>query len=216
MGHVVLVSGAVGGVGASTLAYALAQHTRGVLVDMQADGVPLDILVGAEAVPGTRWSQVRVSTADIAPDSILAALPVFNGVSLLSSDFVATGDAAALVHVVEALRGSGTFVVIDLPLRHGVRHVLNADAEILLTPPTVPALVVAAATSARDLHLVVADRGPADIDHRVISRYLNHHVMGTVRWQRGVALAMSSGSPIPDSTDVMRIAQRICHEVGNA
>lgn len=216
MGVVVLVSGAVGGVGASTLAYALAQCAGGVLVDMQADGVPLDVLVGAEAVPGTRWSQVRVSTGEIAPDAILSALPVINGVTLLSADFASTGDAAALVHVIEALRKTNAFVVVDLPLRHGVRDVLHADAEILLTPPTVPALIVAAATSANELRLVIADRGPADIDHRAISRYLNHDLIGAVRWQRGVAMAMSSGSPIPHSTDVMRIARLICDEVNNA
>ncbi len=89
-GVVLAVVGAGAGSGGSTFAVttALAGAARGLrvlLVDADPSSAGLDLLLGIEDEPGTRWSDLaavrgRVSAADLAD-----ALPSMNGVSVLSS-----------------------------------------------------------------------------------------------------------------------------------
>ena len=72
MGSVITVSGAVGGVGTSTLAYAIASQLpqSAVLIDAQPSGTPIELLIGGESEPGTRWHQIHVATPDIDPKTV--------------------------------------------------------------------------------------------------------------------------------------------------
>lgn len=81
------VLGGSGGAGASTLAAALAWRAAGrgetvVLVDVDRLGGGLDLLLGAERVPGWRWP--RFSGADGVLGDLREFLPVVDGVALLS------------------------------------------------------------------------------------------------------------------------------------
>lgn len=206
MGRVVTVSGAVGGIGTSTLAYTIALQggEPAVLIDAQPDGVPLDVLVGSEAVPGARWGQVRVQSDAIEGTTVLAALPQFVGLHILSADRAGTADARALRFIVDALRACCELVVVDIPAREAVIEQLRADLRLLVVPPTVTGL--GAALAVPDPGLVVAvDIGRADFPISSMGDYLGE-VAGIIRWQRGVALAGSRCEPPPGSSDVARVA----------
>ena len=116
MGRVITVSGAVGGVGTSTVAYALAQavETPCLLIDAQPDGTPLDVAVGIESQRGARWSQVRIQSDSLDAESVLAALPSRENMHVLAADGESTADARAMVLLTTVMRGPCD-VVIDVP-----------------------------------------------------------------------------------------------------
>ena len=208
MGVVVTVCGSVGGIGTSTLAFALAlQAGPGtVLIDGQSDGVPLDVLIGAEASPGIRWSQVRIRTSDIAAETIRASLPDCHGLRVLSADRDAAADPTAVGHVVEVLRTEDGVVVIDVPSRSSLRQTLVPDVDALLLPPTLPGIVAARHVVLPTTRVAVVNTGSADVQSSRIGHYLDRDVVGTMRWQRAVSVAATSALPLPATTDVMRIA----------
>lgn len=208
MGFVVSVSGAVGGVGTSTFAYALALQAQGssVLIDVQWDGAPLDVVVGVEAEPGARWSQVRVQSDSIDADTVLSALPVAHGVHVLSSDRDGTADTRAVGHLVNALRDQCELVVLDLPLRHPATSLVRADARVLVMPATIAAVAAAYGIDGAPQCFVVVDTGHADFPGTRITDYLDGEIVGTVRWQRAVTLAAGACLPLPSTSDVMRVA----------
>ena len=156
-GWLVAVGGACGGAGASTVATALALAAApgAVLVDADAWGAGLDLLLGAERVDGLRWPELTGLRGRVGGDALLAALPEVDGVHVLAasrSSPVAVPDEA-LAAVVEAARAVGRPVVVDLPRSgDGARTVLaDADLAVLVVPAR-----LRAATAAR---LLVADPG---------------------------------------------------------
>ncbi|MGY1846629.1 septum site-determining protein Ssd [Blastococcus sp. SYSU DS1021] len=163
-GGLIAVGGACGGAGASTVAAAVALAAPGgaVLVDADAWGGGLDLLLGAELAQGLRWPELTGLRGGVAGQALLAALPEVAGVHLVSAD---RGGATpvpgeALTAVVDAGRGTGRPVVVDLPrpgpdgIGRGPQEVL-ADADLALL--VVPARL-RAATAAREL--VAADGSP--------------------------------------------------------
>ena len=163
-GRLVVVGGACGGAGASTVAAALALAAPGgaVLVDADPWGGGLDLLLGAEQVDGLRWPDLTGLRGRVSGEALLAALPGVGGVRLVSAGREAAGPVPdeALATVVEAARAAGGLVVADL-LRPGPAGVgpgpqaLLADADLSLL--VVPARL-RAATAARVL--VAADGSP--------------------------------------------------------
>jgi secretion/DNA translocation related CpaE-like protein len=163
---------AVGGAGASTVAAAVALAAPGgaVLVDADAWGGGLDLLLGAELAEGLRWPELSGLRGEVAGDALLAALPWLGGVHLVSA---ARGAAApipdaALTAVVDAGRATGRPVVVDLPRPgcagpgRGVQEVLaDADLAVLVVPAR-----LRAATAARQL--VGADGSPWSAAHLVV------------------------------------------------
>ena len=115
-----VVAGAVGGAGASTLAAALAQHTReagarAVLVDLDPLGGGLDLMVGAEAATGARWDELAGITGRVDERVLLDALPSADGVPLLSwpSENDLEPGPSAVSHVLDALCRPPGLVVVD-------------------------------------------------------------------------------------------------------
>src|SRR5690606_16097762 len=120
--RVVGVVGAVGGVGTSALAAVLARLavTAGrttALVDLDPAGGGLEVLLGVEHDPGPRWCDVLTERGGFPPDRLMAALPQWHGVRVLSSDVrggVAGGHPVA-VDAVGALTRAADALVLDLP-----------------------------------------------------------------------------------------------------
>jgi len=139
-GAVVAVSGSCGGAGASTLAAALALAAApgSVLVDGDAWGGGLDLVLGAERVDGLRWPELTALRGRVAGDALLAALPEVAGVHLLAAarSDPAEIPAAALVAVTEAAAAVGSTVVLDLPRTAGAMHdeAATADLAVLVVP----------------------------------------------------------------------------------
>jgi secretion/DNA translocation related CpaE-like protein len=171
-GWLVAVSGSCGGAGASTVAaaLALAAAPHVLLVDGDPWGGGLDLLLGAERADGLRWPDLTGLRGRVAGEALLAALPETEGVSLLSASRgvpVPVPDEA-LTAVIEAARGAGRGVVLDLPRSGPSAPTVLADADL-------PLLVVPgrlrAATAARVL--VEAPDSPW-----VSARLLVRHVAG--------------------------------------
>ncbi|MGY1770349.1 septum site-determining protein Ssd [Blastococcus sp. SYSU D00813] len=152
-GPLVVVGGACGGAGASTLAAAVALTAaasgRGaLLVDADAWGGGLDLLVGAEGSDGLRWPDLDGLRGRVSGEAVMAALPAVGGVGVLAASRSAAAPPSpeAVAAVVDAGRSGGWPVVVDLP-----RGPVPAFAEAVLADADLAVLVVPArvrATSA--------------------------------------------------------------------
>ncbi len=117
---VVGVVGARGGIGASTLAALVAaraaRRTATVLVDLEAASGGLDVLVGLEEEAGARWPDLARARGDVDGRDVVALLPRWGRVALLSCDRSRPGpvDPATAADVVVALARASGCVVVDL------------------------------------------------------------------------------------------------------
>jgi hypothetical protein len=118
VGSVVGVVGGSGGAGASTFAGMLATAAAPcVLVDLDGVGGGIDVLLGIEAVPGARWSGLRVDGGHLDPGLLAAGLPRWRSVAVLAAD-VGPPSADAAVQVIDTAAHLGV-VVLDLPRSPG-------------------------------------------------------------------------------------------------
>lgn len=114
---VVGVVGGSGGVGASTFAAVLAECAApSTLIDCDAVCGGIDVLLGVEFAPGSRWSGLRVDGGTLDPGLLDTGLPHWHGVRVLAADTAPV--PAALEQVVEAAGGLGP-VMLDVPRAPG-------------------------------------------------------------------------------------------------
>jgi len=121
-GRAIAVVGAVGGVGASTLAALLARRlgaTRPVaLVDLDAGHGGLEVLLGTERADGARWPDLAGLRGPLAPSDLRGVLPRWGPVEVLSWDRRgAEPDGATVAAVLAGLLDAGRTVVLDVPAR---------------------------------------------------------------------------------------------------
>jgi secretion/DNA translocation related CpaE-like protein len=149
-GWLVAVGGSSGGAGSSTVAAALAVAAAPdvLLVDVDAWGAGLDLLLGGERVEGLRWPELAALRGRVAGAALLASLPDIGGVTVLaasrSSPVVVPEEA--VTSVAEAARSAGHAVVADLSRADGTERAIVSDADLALL--VVPARL-RAATAAR-------------------------------------------------------------------
>jgi hypothetical protein len=145
------VLGASGGVGASCLAAAIAACAGpAVLVDLDVHGGGVDVLLGIEKEPGTRWSGLHSDGGRIDPGELAEALPRWGSVAVLSCDRDEV-PAAAVGSVLVAGRALGP-VVVDLGRGgHVVRDPALAACDLVavVVRATVPGVATAARVVAR-------------------------------------------------------------------
>ena len=180
--------GGCGGAGASVLAAVLAWCAAGAtgqafLLDCDPLGGGLDVLLGCEQVPGSRWSQVRLRGGSLDPSVLRDCLPSWHQVSVLAVDDPSALDPDALVQLVAAAAPAGP-VVLDLarwpsPVRTAALG--SCDLTVLVTPAEVRA-VAAGATVVEGLRRVSAGlvvRGAtADLPPARIAELLGLPVLG--------------------------------------
>ncbi|MGO1511016.1 Septum site-determining protein MinD [Actinomycetales bacterium JB111] len=116
------VVGAHGGAGATILAVSLAQVPvrAGVpvtLVDLDPVGGTIEVIVGVERDPGTRWADVRRQDGSLLPERLVTSLPAFEHVRLLGGDLRggASEDDPVVARAVRAASQASDVVVVDLP-----------------------------------------------------------------------------------------------------
>lgn len=175
-GDVIAVIGARGGAGASLLATALAQHAGdALLVDLDAWGGGIDLLVGTENAAGLRWRDLAQHSGRLTWSALREALPRQRGVSVLSSAsrgdsaYQATDvDAGTVDAVVDAGRRGGVTVVCDLPrsLVDPAETALSAaDLVVVVSSCDVRSCVAGAAVAPRlravNPHVGLVVRGPS-------------------------------------------------------
>jgi secretion/DNA translocation related CpaE-like protein len=208
-GPMICVTGGSGGVGASTVAAALAmvaarQGVRSVLVDTDRRGGGLDLLVGAERVDGWRWPRLARARGHLG--ELAERLPCVDGVDVLS---MGRGEDAELGveqlrAVLESIRRSHDARVID------VSRDLDADLLETMAAGAAWLLVVrgdirgAAAGRERagqlgDLGIypgLVVRRGRAGmLDPESVADGLGLELSGTLTDEPGLVLAAERGDP---------------------
>lgn len=139
MAQVVVVVGASGGCGASTLAALLARRRaregRTVLVDLDPGGPGIEVLLGAEAADGARWADLEHARGRLGTGDLDGVLPTWAGVEVLSEDRRAAATSAEVRRaVVDALVARADTVVLD------------TSARVVANLPDVATLVRGAAT----------------------------------------------------------------------
>jgi hypothetical protein len=164
-GPVLGVLGAVGGVGTSTLAAALAHVAAGVLVDTDGAGGGIDVLLGIEGVPGARWSGVRLAGGRLDPSAFADGLPRWGRAHVLAADVRPRAEDVATV--LAAAAASGAPAVVDLG-RDPAPELAQTCSLVLVVVPCDPA-GLAAGRAARMRYEVasmgaVVRRGPVDAD----------------------------------------------------
>lgn len=131
------VLGALGGVGASTVAIAcaLAAGSDCLLIDADPGAPGLDLPLGIAQGTGARWSAIPTSGEPLDPGSIQAALPRVAGVSVLTGPMPEPGRAEALNSVLAVGRAQFEHMVVDCgrAVPPGAAHV-PGDAHVLIVP----------------------------------------------------------------------------------
>jgi len=208
-GTVVAVVGGRGGAGASTTAAALAlaamRHgRRAVLIDGDPLGGGIDLVLGAEDVPGPRWPDLVSSRGHVAGAALRSALPEFDGLTVLSWD---RGDlfsipAEAMASVVGAAARGSDLTVVDLG-RHADPATETALSLATLALLVVPAEVRAVAAAARvaaalqpsgaDLQLLIRAPGPAALPPEIVAESLGLPLAGVIRPEPALAEAVEHG-----------------------
>ncbi len=203
--------GGRGGAGASTLVAALAlagvrRSLRTAALDADPLGGGLDLVLGAEDVPGLRWSDLVGARGRVGSAGLLASLPVAEGVSLVSGDRALLGEVPAdsMTAVLEATARGCELVVVDLP-RHldaaALAAVRGADRTLVVVPAEVRATAAAARVvsalrgSAAEIGLVVRGPAPGDLDARLVADSLGVELAGECRAEPGLAAALDRGEP---------------------
>lgn len=149
-GRTIAVIGGRGGAGASTFATALALvASASLLVDLDPWGGGIDLLLGAETVPGLRWPDLSLRGGRLAWSAVRDALPSHHGVSVLSgarhSHEIEPGAVEA---VVDAGRRGGMLVICDLPRRMtgaAAGTLEGADLVVVISPCDVRGVAATAA-----------------------------------------------------------------------
>ncbi len=209
---VALVPGA-GGAGASTLAAALAVAAprivpglRPLLVDLDPLGGGIDLLLGAESVPGLRWPALAGTRGRAGHEELRSALPSVAGVTVLSWDrgepVVLTAGAAESV-LAAGRRGHG-LVLLDVPRSGGDvadAALATADAVLLVVPADVRAAAAAARVAARltgrvaDLRLVVRETSASRLPAGPVARAVGLPLAGRLGTETGLGAALDRGQP---------------------
>lgn len=220
------VIGGRGGAGASTLACALAvtsarEGVRSLLVDADALGGGLDVLLGGETAEGLRWPAFAASRGRVGGGALEESLPELHSLRVLSwdrGDCVAVPPQAVRAVLAAARRRGGT-VVVDLPRRvdDGVAEILaQLDVGLLVVPAELRAVAAAGRVAAavgmvlRDLRVAV--RGPyvSGLDGPEVARLLGLPLAGEVPVESGLLRATESRRP-PGATARGPLA-RFCRE----
>lgn len=128
-GPVVGVIGAHGGAGASTAAALIARQSVAgegavALVDLDPQGGGQDVLLGLESDSGKRWADIGSERGALLPGRLLAALPLWRKVRVLTGDDRGSAPSQGRkgVSVLGALSQVCALTVTDLPRHALARH----------------------------------------------------------------------------------------------
>ncbi len=206
---VVGVLGGSGGVGASTLAVGLAMSAvrakrRTALVDVDAVGGGLDLLLGAEELPGWRWSRLRTARGQIG--DLRGKVPAVDGVDVVSMS--RTGDTEvgrdAVSAVVASLQRTHEVVVLDIGRGLGaaaLEALRVADRLVLACGQDVRSVasaraILASAGSGGSAGAVVRLRQGAAVSAGAVADALGLPLGGSMPDDRALASAADRGLPL--------------------
>jgi secretion/DNA translocation related CpaE-like protein len=212
IGRVLAVLGGRGGAGASVLAASVAHAVlrgggRALLVDCDALGGGLDLVLGAEGDVGLRWPELALSGGRVSVASLRSALPGRRhgggSLTVLSCDRDGPGPVAeAVAAVVEAGRRAGETVICDLP-RHlpepACAALDRADLAVMVVPAEVRACAAAKRVADRarergvELFAVVRGPAPGGLAPEDVAAAAGVPLLNVMRPEPGLARALERG-----------------------
>ena len=202
------ILGGCGGAGASSLCaavVAVAARRTGVtpvLIDLDAVGGGLDVAMGAEAVPGARWSGLHATGGRLDPEQLLDGLPRWQTVPFLACDRPVAPSPQAVYSVLRAAREIGP-IVVDLgraPTAARAAALAWVSALVIVVPGEIRAVTAAAATRASAMdggfsgvtRLVVREDAPV-LGARRIATVLDLALAGSIAADRGLRAGRDRG-----------------------
>jgi secretion/DNA translocation related CpaE-like protein len=222
--EVVVVLGAVGGAGTSTLAAVLSQQARpaggvAVLVDLDPSGAGLDVLLGAEQERGARWDELAGVAGRVDESVLLEALLEADGVRVLSwpSAGEVEPDAAAVTHVLHALGRCPGVVVVDAGRATDLRALASlplATRVVVVVPLRVRAVAAARRLVERLPHqvrplVVVREPAPGGLSVADVEAALGLPVVATLEEDRRCASTEEIGGSVPSSSMWRRACRQL-------
>ena len=216
LGRTVAVTGARGGIGATTvlllLARALAAQGRRVAVVDADPAGGLGLHLGHGLEPGLCWDDLSAAETVFRPERLTDALPTWLGVPVLSGQGRGGPDAAArLEPVLRALACGHDIVLLDLPRSWpapaGARVLLVTGLDLrsaLAAQILAPRL---AAQSGRPVELVVRRVGE-DLDDAELAALTDCEILGRVPTDRSVRQRDARGDDITRGRGSARRAVR--------
>ena len=210
--RVLVVVGARGGAGASSLAVALAQSSahagkQVVLLDADELGGGIDLVLGAESQRGVQWSDLAAVDGELPSRALFDALAVHRGVHFLSCS--REGDTSIapelMVRVIHALRESCDLIVLDSPRRDDCLLSVLATVQcevLIMVPNEVRAVAAARAWLSRcagftgPIRSVVVELPTGGLSVRATKKPLGISSVGTVRYCLATAQELDRGSGV--------------------
>jgi secretion/DNA translocation related CpaE-like protein len=208
--RVIGVVGGCGGAGASVLAAALGlsaarRRLPATLVDLDPIGGGVELLLGIEDAPGSRWAEFAGLSGGLAPAGLRQALPVAGGLAVLSYGRDADPPPDDVVcAVLETTRRGGGVVVLDLP-----RHVPAVPAAVgmvdeivVVVPATLRAASAAVQVTAlldesvRSVGMVVRRPAGAKLPTDAVVAAVKLPLLGSIRAEPGLAVRLGAGYPL--------------------
>jgi secretion/DNA translocation related CpaE-like protein len=206
---VVCVVGGCGGAGASVFAAAMAAAaasagSRSLLIDADAWGGGLDLLVGGEHVAGVRWSDLAATTGRLSAPSLRELLPTVQRLSVLSWErgSPVPVSAASMRAVVTAGQRGHDLVVVDLPRRFDAaaeEALVRAALTVLVVPCGVRAVAAATPVVAAlsgltaALGLVVRAPGARGLDASLVADSLGVPLLAAMRPEPRLVESLDQG-----------------------
>ncbi len=203
------VVGGCGGAGASTVAAGLALTAArsgwpALLIDADALGGGIELLLGCEDAPGLRWPEVAATEGRVSSAAFRSALPSAAALPVLSWN--ASGPQRIRSGVMHALVGAAQrgaeVVVVDLPRswdEAATEALLLCDAVLLVVPSHVRAVAAARSLLSElqamcgDIRVVVREVPRSDVSSETITNALDLPLAGIIPDQRGLVRAVNDG-----------------------
>ncbi len=227
-GLTVAVVGSSGGVGVSTIAAGLcyvaaAGNMSAMLVDLDPFGGGIDLLVGAESLPGWRWPRLQAAQGHLG--ELTGHLPRAAGIDVLSasrdSDQVPAelGTDPVRAVLLSASR-SHRLTVVDLPraMTASSREVLHrAQRTLLVVAANIRAIAAAQQirpqllSASSDLHVVVRMPRSGGVDAGTVADAVELPLAGAVGEDSSLDAAADRGEPPGRSarSSIGKLARRL-------
>ncbi|GAA1848069.1 septum site-determining protein Ssd [Myceligenerans crystallogenes] len=227
--RVIGVTGAVGGVGASTAAAAtaLGMIRRGrpaVLVDLDHGAPGIELPLGIEDAQGVRWPDLSEAQGEVDGEGLVSVLPHWRGVPVVSGRRRSPLPADDVVlDVCAGIARTGRVVVLDLPRPSSwsgaVRALLRGcDVAVLVAPLTFAGAAAAElvrdqflAAGVPDVRVVVRGPAPGRVVPELLGDALGLPVEGTLLRDRSLpeAVERGDGPPAGSRNAVGRLAAEL-------
>ncbi|NHA68287.1 hypothetical protein [Phycicoccus flavus] len=212
---VVAVVAASGGLGASTLAVAVARRLAAaagpsVVVDLDLPSGGLDVTAGVEHLAGRRWPAFAELRGEVPPGPLVASLPHEDGCHVLSSGGPGAPPppAPAVADVLHALTQGVPGVVLDLPRWSPHLPAALAVADLVVVLCGLRTRLLADADACVTTLLEASPPGSGDSRLRLVTRAGGPAPPAAVLDDVEAHLGVERLAHLPDDATVVRDAER--------